>query len=100
MALRIKQDGTGVTFTVKVVPGSSKMAISGLLGDALKVNIAAPPQKGKANERLIKLLALTFCRPQSNFSVASGARQSRKEIHVAGMTAIQLRQLLAEYLER
>ena len=42
---------------VKVVPGSSRDQIVGWLGDALKIKVAAPPEKGKANESVVDLLA-------------------------------------------
>ncbi|MFM7075771.1 MAG: DUF167 domain-containing protein, partial [Planctomycetaceae bacterium] len=42
---------------VKVVPGSSRDQIVGWLGDALKIKVTAPPEKGKANERVVELLA-------------------------------------------
>ena len=34
-------------------------AVAGLLGDALKVQISAPPERGRANERLCEVLART-----------------------------------------
>jgi hypothetical protein len=35
---------------IKVVPGSSRDEVVGWLGDALKIKVTAPPQKGRANE--------------------------------------------------
>ena len=55
--LNIEQRDGGVIFKVKVVPGSSRTVIAGVLGGMLKVKIAAPPEKGKANKALIDFLA-------------------------------------------
>ena len=42
---------------MKVVPGSSRDQVVGWLGDASKIKVTAPPEKGKANEAVIELLA-------------------------------------------
>ncbi|MBN1795039.1 MAG: DUF167 domain-containing protein, partial [Sedimentisphaerales bacterium] len=47
--LKVENCNMGITFTVKVVPGSSKTSLSGILDGMLKLKIAAPPEKGKAN---------------------------------------------------
>jgi len=96
--LAIKQKGEGVTFSVKVVPNSSRSAIAGLLGSALKVNISAVPEKGKANQGLIKLLGEVLGRPKSAFSIISGTSRPLKEIFVANMTVAALETKLSEYL--
>jgi uncharacterized protein YggU (UPF0235/DUF167 family) len=46
-----------VTFTVKLHPRAKKNAITGEVGDTLKLSLAAPPIDGKANEACIE-----FCR--------------------------------------
>ncbi|MGI9178416.1 MAG: DUF167 domain-containing protein, partial [Pirellulales bacterium] len=38
---------------VKIVPGSSRNEIVGWLGDALKIKVTAPPEKGKANDAVV-----------------------------------------------
>ena len=53
----LEQDGQDVLIRIKAVPGSSKDAIRGLLGDRLKVAVAAPPEDGKANAAIIRLIA-------------------------------------------
>jgi len=55
--LHIISEDRDVLITVKVVPGSSRTAIAGVLGGMLKVKVAAPPEKGKANRMLASLLA-------------------------------------------
>ena len=47
-----------IRLTVKVIPRSPKTEIVGTMADGtLKIKIAAPPEKGKANEELVKFLA-------------------------------------------
>jgi uncharacterized protein (TIGR00251 family) len=50
-----------MTLRVKVIPRSAKTEIAGKMADGtLKVRIAAPPEKGKANEELVRFLAAHF----------------------------------------
>lgn len=76
----------GVELCIKVVPGASRSRIAGPLGDALKIQIAAPPEKGKANEAVIALLAKTLQCPRSDVSLIAGATSPRKTFLVRGMT--------------
>lgn len=46
----------GIELRLKVVPGARHSAIVGLLGDRLKVRVAAPPEGGKANRAVCELL--------------------------------------------
>lgn len=100
MNFQIKQHGHGVSFTVKVVPGSSRNGVAGFLGNALKVNIAAPPEKGRANHRLLKLLAQVLDLPKSQVSIGAGEHQTIKEIYVTGITENQLREKLGTCLKK
>lgn len=56
---------------VKVVPGSSRNQIVGWLGDALKIKVMAPPEKGQANEAVIELLAEALDLTTDNIEVLS-----------------------------
>lgn len=46
-----------ITLPVKAVPGASRTCIAGWLGRELKIRISAPPEKGKANSSIERLLA-------------------------------------------
>ena len=50
-----------MTLRVKVIPRSAKTEIVGEMADGtLKIKIAAPPEKGKANDELVRFLAAHF----------------------------------------
>jgi uncharacterized protein (TIGR00251 family) len=71
--------------TVKVVPGSSRDQIVGWLGDALKVKVTAPPEKGRANEAVVSLLAERLGLPADAVAVVSGHSSPAKVIFIDGM---------------
>ncbi|HKS97354.1 MAG TPA: DUF167 domain-containing protein, partial [Terriglobia bacterium] len=50
----IHESAGAITFSVRVHPRAKKTAITGELGDALKLAITAPPVEGKANEACIE----------------------------------------------
>ena len=62
-----------MTLRVKVIPRSKRSEIAGELADGtLKVRIAAPPERGKANEALITLLAAEFGVGRESVEIVSG----------------------------
>ena len=72
-----------MTLRVKVIPRSAKSEIVGELADGtLKVRIAAPPEKGKANEALIALLAESYGVPRGAIEILSGHGTARKLVRV------------------
>ncbi len=84
----------GAVLAVKVVPGASRDRIAGVLGGALKVAVAAPPEKGKANAAVAKLLAKALGVGRRDVLLHAGATNPRKEFLVAGLGADELRRRL------
>lgn len=86
--LKIDENNEGVVFVAKIVPGSSgPTRISGLLDDMLKVKVSSPPEKGKANQCLIKFLSKQLGVKKSDVSIISGATSPVKHVKVVGITA-------------
>jgi uncharacterized protein (TIGR00251 family) len=85
----------GATFAVKVHPRAKKNAITGELGNTLKLSLTAPPDKGEANKACIEFLSKLLKVPQSSVTIASGHSSRRKTIQVAGLSAQELRKRLA-----
>jgi len=90
----IHESASGVTFAVKVHPRAKKNAITGEVGDALKVALTAPPVDGKANAACIEFFAKLLKVPRSSVSIASGETSRNKVVRVAGLSAEELRQRL------
>jgi hypothetical protein len=93
--LEITSTASGVEFAVKVVPGASRTRIIGLLGGALKLAVAAPPEGGKANEAVVELLAKAVGVKRGHVAIAAGHTQPQKRIAITGCTAETLYAALA-----
>jgi len=85
----------GVTFAVKVHPRAKKTAMTGQIGDALKVALTAPPVDGKANAACIEFLARLLKVPRSSVTIASGETSRNKVVRVTGLSAEEVRSRLA-----
>ena len=68
---------------IKVIPSSSKDCIAGWLENTLKIKVKAPPERGKANEAIIKILVKTLSLPKGSIKISSGATSSRKIIEIS-----------------
>ena len=90
----ISESGNTTTFAVKVHPRAKKNAITGEVGDALKLALTAPPVDGKANEACIEFFAKLLKVPRSSVTIAAGQSGRNKVIRVAGITAAELRRVL------
>lgn len=84
----------GVAIRVKVVPGASRSRLAGVLGDRLKVQVAAPPEAGKANAALCELIAQALNVSKRNVTVTAGRTQPRKTVAVRGVTMRDAQALL------
>ncbi len=82
----------GVTLSVQVVPGASKSEIIGLHGTSLRVRVAAPAERGKANKAVLKLLrsALGY-----RVDLLSGATSRIKRVLVREATQSEVRSKIA-----
>ena len=82
-------------FAVKVVPGASRSAIVGIWGDALRVSVAVPPEAGKANSAVRKLLAEALGVKRGSVLILSGQGRPLKRIAVRGLTVDDTRSAIA-----
>ena len=90
----LHESGDGVAFAVKVHPRAKKNAITGEIGDALKLSLTTPPVEGRANQACIEFFAKLLKVPRSSVTIASGQTSRNKVIRVSGQTAQQVRERL------
>lgn len=83
-----------MTFAVKIHPRARKNAITGEIGDALKVSLTAPPVDGKANVACIEFFAKLLKVRRSSVTIASGETSRNKVIRVTGLAAEKIREAL------
>ncbi len=83
-----KITGSGVRLRVRVTPRAGRDRLEGVVdlpdGRAVKIAVSAPPQGGKANAAVGKLLAKFFGIAKSNITVVSGASARTKQLEIAG----------------
>ncbi len=79
----------GIVVTVRLTPRGGRDALNGVAIDAagramLRARVSAPPEAGAANAALLALLADAFGIAKRTLTLASGATQRVKRVHIAG----------------
>ncbi len=74
---------------IRLTPKAARSRIEGVGAGAdgtpvLKVAVTAPPEKGKANAAMIKLLAKAWRLPKTSMAITAGATARRKTLLVTG----------------
>ena len=67
---------------VKITPSSSKNTFLSWRGDELKVALQAPPEKGKANQALIKFMAQSLGLTEAQIEITRGHTQAHKVLNL------------------
>jgi len=80
---------------VTVTPRSGRDEIVGRRGGELVIRVSAPPEGGKANIAVCKVLSKALSVPKSSLSVARGETSRHKAIEVSGRSQEELDEWLA-----
>ncbi|MFA5318188.1 MAG: DUF167 domain-containing protein [Patescibacteria group bacterium] len=79
---QLRQDGE-LYLKIKAHPNSPKTEVKDILeDDAVKINIAATPEKNKANTELVKFLAKEFDVNQDSIVIIGGRAERIKLVKV------------------
>jgi len=79
-------NGPPTRVRLRVVPGAHRSEVVGRHGQAWKVRLSAPPERGKANAQLIELIADALSVPQSSVEVVSGRGSRDKVVAFEGLS--------------
>ena len=80
---------------LRVAPGAARPAVVGRHGDAWKVRVTAAPERGRANDAVLALLADTLELPRASVSLVSGASSRDKIVELAGIDPVETDRRLA-----
>ena len=72
---------------IRVSPGARKTELVGRQGEAWKIRVAAPPERGRANDAVLKLLAERLRIPPAEISVVAGRSARDKVVELRGLAA-------------
>lgn len=81
---------------LRVTAGASRDAIAGWRGDALRVRVAAPPERGKANEAVLRLVAAALGVERRRLRLVRGATSRDKLVEVDGLAEADLKARLRQ----
>lgn len=80
---------------LRVAPGSSRTRVVGRYGDGWKVSVAAAPERGKANDAVVELLADALGLAQRDVNVVSGRTSREKIVELGGLAPEEIDRRLA-----
>ena len=94
----LREHPDGVLLSVRVQPGSRKAGILGVHGTQLKVAVHAPPEKGKANEALLEVLAEVLGLRKKQIVLQQGATNQNKVVLLMGINLNAVETLLSQWI--
>jgi len=95
----VQESAKGIVFAVKVQPRAPRNAITGAVGEALKLAVTAPPVDGRANQAVIEFLAELFEIPRASVTIASGETSRNKVVRIMGLSKHAVEAKLSENLK-
>ncbi|MBI1832912.1 MAG: YggU family protein [Planctomycetes bacterium] len=99
MPIQITDHAEGCIVNVRAQPGARRNAVVGEQAGALKVAVTAPPDKGRANDAIVEVLAEALGLKRSQVEIVSGHTSRQKRFLLRGLTAEALRAKLQSLLK-
>jgi len=98
MTLQLETRETGVILSLKVNPKARQNALTGIHDGQLKISVTAPPEKGKANAAVLKLIATELGLKKGDLELIAGETSQQKKVLIKQTTSQFLSDLIHENL--
>ena len=96
--VELSESGAGVLLPVQAQPGARRNGVVGIHAGRLKVAVTQAPEKGKANDAIIAVLAETLKLRRNQIALSSGPTSSRKAFLIREISVEELRARLTAAL--
>lgn len=96
LCIKIHKDG--LCIVVITHPQSNEDRINGIHDGMLKIDVTAPPEKGKANKAVVKLLSKELGVPKSLIEILGGETSRKKVVLIKGMDLEALKNIFREII--
>jgi uncharacterized protein len=85
---------------LRVSPGANRAGVVGRYGQGWKVRVTAPPEGGRANEAIVRLLAETLSVPRAAVKLVSGKGARDKIVELTGIDGDLVERRLASAVRK
>src|SRR4029077_9722576 len=97
--IQVTEHAEGSILVVRAQPGARRNGVVGEVGGALKIAVAAPPDKGKANQALVEVLRDILGVKSSQVDLLSGFTSRQKRFLIRGWSKPDLEARLSKLLQ-
>lgn len=89
-AIQLRTIAGGVEFGLKVSPGARRSAAIGAWNGRLRVAVSAPPERGRANDAVVALLAETLALRPAQVQIVRGHTAAQKTVRIENVDESEL----------
>ena len=86
----LEETEQGIVLCVKAHPGARRNAITGTHDGALKVAVSQAPEKGKATQAILEVIAKSLGLKKNQVELLSGQTSTHKKCLIVGISADEL----------
>lgn len=94
----MQQKKNGVLLAVQAHAGAKRNAIGKVHNHRLRVDVTQAPEKGKANQAIIKLLSKSLKLRKADMELVTGGTSPQKQFFIVDITREELAEKLEQYL--